>query len=96
MIEMTVLPASFRAARDRVDRRDAHAAADADHRAVVLDLGGVAQRPGDGGEASPTSIVPICMVDLPTSWKMRVIVPAAGRNRRWSAGCARRARAHER
>ena len=38
-------------ARDGIHRRDAHAARHAHHRAVGLDLGGMAQRPGDGVEA---------------------------------------------
>ncbi len=43
--------------------------------------GGPAARPRSKSHR-PTSIVPICMVDLPTSWKISVIVPAAGS---WSA-----------
>ena len=44
------VPGLLEGAGDGEDRGDADAAADADHRAVVFDLGGVAQRPGDGGE----------------------------------------------
>ncbi len=42
---------SLQVAGDGVHRCDAHAACHAHHRAVVFDLGGVAQRPGDGVEA---------------------------------------------
>jgi hypothetical protein len=78
-----VLPAAWRSRAMGIHGGDADAARHADDRAEVLDLGRVTERSGDRVEASPTFMSPISIVDLPTSWKMRVIVPAARRGRRW-------------
>ena len=51
---------------------------DADHGAEFFDVGGNPQGPIKSAMESPALSLPSWTVDFPTSWKMRVIVPASG------------------